>query len=117
MDYLRYYFPILLQTSALAGILAGGPWVWFGILQLPALALVDGFFPYDSRTRKASSEPLMDVPLVASVLLGYVILVTVALRASAPEVSGFELTGMILSAGLLTGVTILPATHQLYHKR
>ena len=117
MDYLRYYFPILLQASGLAGILAGGPWVWLGILQLPALAIVDGFSPYDARPRKAASELLMDVPLVVSVILGYAMLVAVAVRASSPEVPGLELTGMIASAAWLTVVTILPSTHEFYHKR
>ena len=117
MDYIRYYFPVLLQLSALAGIIAGGPWVWLGIVQLPILALVDGFLPYDGRVRRAESESLMDVPLVVTVLLGFVITGAVAWRAGQPGVSGLEIAGMVMSAGWLTVIAIAPATHELYHKR
>lgn len=55
MDYLRYYFPVLLQLIGIAGILMGGGWVWVGVAELPLLALIDGFLDYDGRERPAAS--------------------------------------------------------------
>lgn len=117
MDYVRYYFPVLLQLSGMAGIWAGGPWVWLGLLQLPALALVDGFLEYDGRERRAASETLMDVPLVVSTLLGFATTGLIAWRAGAPGVGALELAGMIATGGWLTVITIAPSSHELYHKR
>lgn len=117
MDRIRYFFPVLLQASAIAGILAGGPWVWLGLAELPLLALVDGFLPYDFRVRKAASEAWMDVPLVVSVVLGYAMIGLVAWKAGQPGATGLEIAGMIGSAGWLTVIAIAPSTHELYHKR
>jgi len=73
MDYVRYYFPVLLQVRAILGVAAGGAWVWLSLAQLPTLALVDGFLEYDGRVRKASSEKLMDLPPASPADVGYAI--------------------------------------------
>jgi p-cymene monooxygenase len=114
---LRYYAPMVLQLSGIAGILAGGIWTWIGLSQLPLLALVDSLLEDDVRERPPAIETLMDVPVAAAALLGFVVTGVVAWRVGQRGLSPFETAGMLASAGWLTVVVMVPTTHELYHKR
>jgi hypothetical protein len=117
VDYLRYYVGPLMQIGGILGLLAGGPWVWFGVAELPLLALGDALLGDDTRERARVHDGLMDVPLVLCALLGFALLGTVAWTVGQGALTGAELVGTILSGGWLAVVPIVPALHELYHKR
>lgn len=117
MDYLRYYFGVLMQLSGIAGILAGGGWTWLGVAQLPVFAVLDAVLGDDTRKRSADNDALMDVPLVLSCVLGPVVMATVAWRIGHGGLSGMEIAGIIATGAWLAVVPTVPAAHELYHKR
>jgi p-cymene methyl-monooxygenase len=117
MDYLRYYFAILMQLTGIAGILAGGGWAWLGVAQLPFFAIVDPLLGEDTRARKADSDALMDIPLVIACLLGPAVMAVVAWKVGQGGLSGWEIAGTIASGAWLAVVPTVPAAHELYHKR
>ena len=117
MEYARYYLGVLMQLTGIAGILAGGGWAWLGVAQLPLFAILDPLLGEDVRERKVANETLMDVPLVACVILGPIVLVALAWRIGHGGLSPLEMAGMIASSAWLAVIPIVPAAHELYHKR
>ena len=117
MDYLRYYLGVAMQLSGIAGILAGGGWAWLGVAQLPLLAIVDPLLGEDERERTPVRDALMDLPVVLCSILGPIVLATIAWRVGQGGLSGFEIAGMIASGAWLAVIPVVPATHELYHKR
>src|ERR1051325_9061429 len=117
MDYLRYYLGVLMQLSGIAGILAGGGWTWLGGAQLPLFAILDPLIGEDERERKVASDALMDIPVVLCSILGPVVLAVIAWRGGQGGLSGLEIAGMVASGAWLGVIPIVPATHELYHKR
>src|SRR6266481_3354609 len=76
---LRYYFPVVCQLIGIGGIVAGGPWVWLGVAQLPLFAVLDLLFGDDLRERKVtSSDAIMDIPVVLCAILGALTLMFLA---------------------------------------
>ena len=73
MDYLKYYLPVLVQLTALGGLLVGGDWVWIGVATFPALAIIDSLLPRDYSARKMSSKALALIPVWICTLLGPVL--------------------------------------------
>ena len=118
MDYARYYLGPLLQATAIAGLLAGGIWVWVGIVSLPVLGLFDSLMSDDLRVRKIESKTLADVPVWLSALLGPALYIALAFWAARnPQADEWEIAGAILSVGWLSVVPLIPALHELYHQR
>lgn len=118
MDVLRYYFPVLCQLIGMCGIIVGGPWVWAGVAQLPLFALVDPLLGDDLRERKTpTSDAIMDIPVVLCALLGPVTLMVLAWKVGQGGLSTIELLGIIASGAWLALVPVVPAAHELYHKR
>lgn len=117
MDYLRYYFGVVMQLVGIGGILAGGGWTWLGVAQLPFFGVVDPLLGDDTRQRKANDDALMDVPLVLCCLLGPVVMATVAWKIGQGGLTGWEIAGVIASGAWLAVVPTVPASHELYHKR
>jgi p-cymene methyl-monooxygenase len=118
MDVLRYYFGPLAQLIGISGILAGGGWAWLGVLQLPLFAIIDPLLGDDLRERKVStSDAVMDIPLVISSILGPVTMIALAWKVGQGGLGTVEILGMIASAAWLALVPIVPAVHELYHKR
>ena len=117
MDYLRYYLGVLMQLTGIAGILAGGGWAWLGVAQLPLFAIIDPLIGEDTRERKVDSDTLMDIPVVLCCLLGPVVLALIAWRVGHGGLSGVEIAGMIATGAWLAVIPVVPATHELYHKR
>ncbi len=117
MEYLRYYFGVLMQLIGIGGIFAGGGWAWAGVAQLPLFAILDPVLGEDTRPRKADNDALMDIPLILCCLLGPVVMMAVAWRVGHGGLTGLEITGMIASGAWLAVVPTVPASHELYHKR
>jgi len=117
MDYLRYYLGVLMQLTGIAGILAGGGWAWLGVAQLPLFAILDPLIGEDERERKVASDALMDVPVVICSLLGPVVVAVLAWKVGRGGLTGAEIAGMIASGAWLAVIPVVPALHELYHKR
>jgi hypothetical protein len=118
MDVLRYYFPVVCQLIGIGGIVAGGPWVWLGVAQLPLFAVLDPLFGDDLRERKVtSSDAIMDIPVVLCAILGPLTLVFLAWKVGHGGLTTVELLGLIASGAWLALVPVVPAVHELYHKR
>jgi p-cymene methyl-monooxygenase len=118
MDVLRYYFPALCQLIGICGIVAGGPWVWIGVAQLPLFAAIDPLLGDDLRERRSpASDAIMDIPVVMCAILGPITLVFLAWKVGQGGFSAFELAGLIASGAWLALVPVVPAAHELYHKR
>ena len=118
MDVLRYYFPVVCQLIGIFGIVAGGPWVWLGVAQLPLFAALDPLLGDDLRERKApKSDAIMDIPVVLCAILGPITLVFLAWKVGQGNLSTVELLGLIASGAWLALVPVVPAVHELYHKR
>ena len=117
MDYLRYYLGVVMQLTGIAGILAGGGWAWLGVAQLPLFALLDPLIGEDERERNVASDALMDVPVVICSLLGPVVVAVLAWKVGRGGLTAAEIAGMIASGAWLAVIPVVPALHELYHKR
>ena len=118
MDVLRYYFGVIAQLVGIGGILAGGGWAWAGVVQLPIFAILDPLLGDDLRERKVGvSDAWMDVPVVLCSILGPVTMIVVAWKVGQGGLGTTEILGMIASGAWLALVPIVPAAHELYHKR
>jgi p-cymene monooxygenase len=117
MEYLRYYLGVLMQLTGIAGVLAGGGWTWLGVAQLPLFAIIDPLIGEDTRERNVDNDTLMDIPVVLCCLLGPVVLALIAWRVGHGGLSGMEIAGMIATGAWLAVIPVVPATHELYHKR
>jgi hypothetical protein len=118
MDYLRYYIPVLLQLSTLAGFMVGGNGVWVGIASLPLLGLIDSVLPNDMQPRHVSNKALADIPVwLCSLLTPALYLYAAYWVASSANISAAQYVGAILSLAWLSVIPLVPATHELYHQR
>jgi p-cymene methyl-monooxygenase len=118
MDYLRYYIPVLVQLAALLGFVVGGDGVWVGIASLPALGLLDSLLPNDMERRRVSNHSVADIPIWMSSLLTPILYLYAAYWvATAAHISTAQYVAAAFSLAWLSVVPLVPATHELYHKR
>lgn len=117
MDYLKYYLPVLMQLATLAGLLAGGHWVWAGIVTFPLLALVDSLLPADFAPRRMPSRALALVPVWICTLLGPTLYLALAWVVATGGLDGWQMVGALLSVAWLSVLPLVPSSHELYHQR
>ncbi|WP_018990728.1 alkane 1-monooxygenase [Aromatoleum toluclasticum] len=117
MDYLKYFLPVLMQVATLAGLLAGGHWVWVGIATFPLLALVDSILPMDFSARRIRSRALSLIPVWICTILGPSLYVALAWVVASGQLDGAQTVGALLSVAWLSVLPLIPATHELYHQR
>jgi p-cymene methyl-monooxygenase len=118
VDYLRYYFPVLIQLIAAAGFAIGGDAVWLGIASFPILSFIDTVLPNDMAPRKISNAALAEIPVWFCVLLSPALYLYAAnWIATTPVISGWQYVGAVLSIGWMSVIPLVPATHELYHQR
>lgn len=116
-DYARYYFSPLIQLLTAVSIIVGGPWVWFGIITLPALALADYLLPIDLKERHINNRTLANIPIWISSVAGPCLLFVLAWKIGGGTLSTAELIGATLSVTWLSVIVVVPAAHELYHQR
>lgn len=118
MFYARYALPYLLAVIALAGAALGGAGTYLGALALFGLhPLVDNFFraapeiPKDTPTRSIWADALVisALPFMCVFLFAGVIHATSA--------TAWELVGLILSFGSISGTLGINIAHELVHRR
>lgn len=118
MDYLRYYFPVMIQIVAAAGFAMGGNWVWIGVATLPVLGLIDSVLPNDMAPRRVSNAALVEIPVWISALLSPALHLYAAYWVvMTPEISGWQFVGAALSVAWMGVIPLVPASHELYHQR
>lgn len=118
MDYLRYYIPVMVQFSAIAGFWVGGEGIWVGIISLPLFGLVDSVLPNDMRPRRVYNKGLADIPVwLCSLLTPILYLVAAAWVQRSPDISTTQYMGAVLSLAWMSVIPLVPATHELYHQR
>lgn len=118
MDYLRYYTAVLVQLAVAATFFVGGSWVWFGVLTLPAMGLIDSLLPNDFSVRRTPNKFFVDLPVWMASLLGPVLYLCAAWWvATDAAITVPQYVGAALSLAWLSVVPLVPATHELYHQR
>lgn len=117
MDYLKYYFPVLLQLAAYAGFYMGGDYVWLGVATFPAMAIIDSLLPVDLSPRNMKSRSLANIPVWISTLLGPGLYLAMAWTLGHQDLTGLQMAGIILSLGWLSVLPLVPSSHELYHQR
>ncbi len=139
----RYFLAPLLILSALFGVLAGGPWVWTGVVLMGVGILVDTTTP--QRTMGAGFDddgdtygiPALQNGVMYS-MLGVFVLLQLAIcwriweyvNGIAPTgeigtllglsyqvgITGMQLTGAVISTGIFAGIGIIYG-HELAHTK
>ena len=69
MDYVKYWTPVAVLAAAFAGMLAGGDWVWVGIISFPVLAILDTIAGPDFSARKMNNPTLANLPKLSATRL------------------------------------------------
>ncbi len=116
-DYLRYYTSPLLQVLTAVSLFMGGAYVWFGLLTLPGLAVLDALFKPDMKMRKINNRALADIPIWFSALAGPSLLILLAYQIGQGAFGVVEMVGATLSVTWLSVIVVVPAAHELYHQR
>ena len=117
MDYLKYWTPVAVLAASIAGLVAGGDWVWVGIATFPILALLDTLVGRDYSQRRMSNATLANIPIwICSVgpLLQYFVL---AWAVSTHDLTGWQMLGAVMGVAWMGVVPLVPASHELYHMR
>lgn len=117
MDYLKYWTPVAVLGCSIAGLIAGGDWVWVGIASFPVLAILDTLVGADLSQRRMSNPALANLPIwICSVgpLAQYGVL---AWAVATHDLTGLQMLGAVLSVAWMGVVPLVPASHELYHMR
>ena len=97
MDYLKYWTPVVVVGLAAAGLIAGGDWVWTGIVTFPVLALLDSIFPRDYSVRKMTNRTLANLPIWLCCVGPVLLYPLFAWRISVEDLTGWQTFGGIMS--------------------
>ncbi len=117
MDYVKYWTPVAVLAAAFAGMLAGGDWVWVGIISFPVLAILDTIAGPDFSARKMNNPTLANLPIWICAVGPVLLYFAFAWRASVEDFTGWQLLGAGMSLGWMGVIPLVPAAHELYHMR
>ncbi|WP_290866572.1 alkane 1-monooxygenase [Aquabacterium sp.] len=116
-DYIKYYLAPLTLVLAIAGMLHGGAFVWTGLAMLPLLAVIDSLLPPDLAKRQIKNRTLAFIPIWLCTLLCPTLYVVMAWVVAHQALSGWEITGLVMSCAWLSVLPGVTAFHELYHAR
>tara|TARA_R110000787_G_C13347248_1_gene438782 strand:- start:2 stop:1120 length:1119 start_codon:yes stop_codon:yes gene_type:complete len=117
MDYLKYWTPVGVLAAAFAGMIAGGNWVWVGIISFPVLAVLDSVLPRDYSQRKMSNATLANIPIWICAILPLLLFGVMAWQVSLGQLTGWQMFGAVMSVAWMGVIPLVPASHELYHMR
>ena len=113
----RYYLAPLLIFASLFGVIAGGPWVWTGVFLLGVGIIIDTL--YTQQTYGAGFDEEGDTnanPILQNSVMYLMLPVFIALQCTLAYqiysgMSGMELVGATISAGIFAGIGTVSYTH------
>ena len=117
-----YFIAPLLILATLFGILEGGPWVWTGVFLLGVGIIIDTL--YTQQTYGAGFDEEGDTnanPILQNSVMYLMLPVFIALQCTLAYqiysgMSGMELVGATISAGIFAGIGIIYG-HELAHTK
>jgi hypothetical protein len=116
-DYVKYYFPVLIQAITAAGFILGGNYVWLGIATFPAMAVIDSLLPLDLSTRSINNRALAYIPVWICTLMGPTLYMLLAWQVAHNDLTAWQMIGAVLGVGWMSVEPFVPASHELYHQR
>jgi p-cymene methyl-monooxygenase len=117
MDYLKYWTPVGVVAASVAGLIAGGNWVWVGIASFPVLALLDTLVGRDFSTRKMPNTALANLPVWICAIVPLLQYFVLAWAVTHHDLTGWQIFGAVLGTAWMGVVPLVPASHELYHMR
>lgn len=117
LEFLMYLIPTALQAMAAYGFYVGGDWVYLAIVSFPVLMLIDSALPRDMSMRRLKGGVLAELPLYLNLLCGFGLIYMVAWRIGQGTMSGWETFGAVAGLTWMSVVPMVPASHELYHRR
>src|SRR6218665_3909410 len=109
-EYTKYYLAPLTQVLAMAGLYAGGDWVWVGLAFFPLMALIDSLLPRDVAPRRMTNRAAAFVPIWLSTLLAPATYVMLAWAAVHHDLTTWQTVGAVMSCAWLAVVPRVSAT-------
>ena len=118
---IRYFIAPLLILATLAGVLAGGAWVWTGVVLLGVGIILDTLINVQTRGAVDENGETLGIPWLQNMVMYMMLPVFVALQlALAYQIYngmvGAELLGAVLSTGIFAGIGIIYG-HELSHTK
>ena len=118
---IRYFIAPLLILVTLAGVLAGGAWVWTGVGLLGVGIILDTLINVQTRGAVDENGDTLGIPWLQNTVMYMMLPVFVALQlALAYQIyngmAGAELLGAVLSTGIFAGIGIIYG-HELSHTK
>ena len=99
-DYMKYWIPVLILSTAYAGFFLGGDFVWLGIATFPILAILDSIIPRDYRTRNIASPLIANIPIWICAVGPVALFGLLAWRVSATPLTPVQAAGRDSQYGL-----------------
>lgn len=116
-DPAKYLISPFVVCVSIAGLLAGGAWVWAGTALVLALLVIDIALPRDFSRRDPRYPALYDTVIIFTVLLGFVQIAVLAWQVGRAGWTTGTILSASLNAGLIGFVPITAAIHELFHRR
>lgn len=116
-EILLYLIPTALQVMAAWGFYVGGHWVYLAIASFPVLMLIDSVLPRDMSKRKMRNGFLATVPLYLNLICGFGLIFVLAWRIGQDTMTFWETFGAVAGLTWMSVVPMVPASHELYHRR
>ncbi|MFT6550126.1 MAG: hypothetical protein ACJA1I_000153 [Zhongshania marina] len=116
MDYIKYWVPVLAVVVGYLGMITGGVWVWSGFATLPLLAVMDSIASHDLSVRNMKGGIGALLPLWLSAIGPVGLYIVFAYSVNLDD-GPLVVLGAVLSLAWLNTAPLLPACHELFHRR
>ena len=114
MDYLKYLLPSAVLTLTGIGVLAGGVWVWMGLLLFAVMAIPDILMDFDFSVRRMSTPGALFMLFFQIVPIAFLWVAYWIFVSRHPGV--VEIIGAITSMAIITAAVGLPIGHEMFHR-
>lgn len=112
-----YLLPTAVQMVAGVGFVLGGVWVYLALATFPVLLLADTVLPRDMSIRRITNSPMATFLLYLNIVTGFSLILLLALRIGQDTMTVAQTVGAVAGLTWLSVVPMVPASHELYHRR